>query len=198
MRRTLALLLILAALPGYCLPARAADTASPHSETPLVIYYSRTGTSALMAHCLSEMLGCPREEVRSKKDRFYLGAFTCVNDQLFDRDDEIEPSQTDLRLYDPLIIVTPIWIHKIASPMRTFLKRQDLHGRRVFVIAANQGNYSAEKDGQELRAWLEGRGAKVLAVRGIMTKGAAWERLCREMEALYKQEFSPTGITFGE
>ena len=118
-----------------------------------------------------------------------MGSEMCIRDRLFDRDDEIESSGTEVRLYNPLIIVAPIWIHKIASPMRTYLKQQNLHGRRIYVIAANQGNYTDEKDGQGLRAWLEARGAQVIAVRGIMTKGTAWEQLCREMEALYKKEF---------
>lgn len=185
MHRAFSLFLILAALL-WCCPF---VSAAPHDKNPLVIYYSRTGTSALMAHRLSGLLGCSREEVRSKKNRFYLGAFTCVNDQLFDRDDEIVPSNTDVRLYNPLIIIAPIWIHKIASPMRTFLKQQNLRGTRIYVIAANQGNYTDEKDGRDLRAWLEGCGAQVVAVHGVMTKGAAWEQLCREMETLYQKEF---------
>jgi|YNPNPStandDraft_1061719.scaffolds.fasta_scaffold02430_8 hypothetical protein len=186
MHRTFSLFLILITA---LLWSAALVGAVPQEDKPLVIYYSRTGTSAVMAHRLSELLGCPREEVRSKKNRFYLGAFTCVNDQLFDRDDEFESSGIEVRRYNPLIIVAPIWLHKIASPMRTYLKQQNLHGRRIYVIAANQGNYTDEKDGQELRAWLEARGAQVVAVRGIMTKGAAWEHLRREMDVLYKKEF---------
>jgi len=188
MRRKTAVLLFVLSLLWCCAFAQAAtaDVPAEHPDKPLVIYYSRTGTSAMVAHRISDLLACPREEVRSKKNRFYLGTLTCVNDQLFDRDDENEPSGTKLNEYNPLIIVSPVWIHKLASPMRTYLKNHDLQGRQVYVFATNQGNYTKEKDEHEIRTWLVSRGAKVLDFRGIMTKGKPWEALRRESDALLK------------
>ncbi len=87
MHRKAAMLLLGLSLLWCCAFAPAA-TAAPLPDKPLVIYYSRTGTSAMIAHRISDLLSCPREEVRSQKNRFYLGTVTCVNDQLFDRDDE--------------------------------------------------------------------------------------------------------------
>jgi menaquinone-dependent protoporphyrinogen IX oxidase len=157
-----------------------------HAEEyhPLVLYYSRTGTSAVVAHEISARLACNREEVRSKKNRFYLGTFTCVFDQLFDRDDENEPSHINLADYDPIIIVSPVWIHMLASPMRTYLKQHSLRNKTVYVIATNQGNYTCEKDEQNIRSFLAGLGASVREIRGIMTKGKAWEIMRQEAQEL--------------
>ena len=164
-----------------------ASTAVPAAHKPLVVYYSRTGTSAVIAHEISERLSCPRQEVRSQKNRFYLGAFTCVLDQLLDRDDENEPSHINFTGYDSIIIISPVWLHILASPMRTYLKQHSIKNKTVYVIATNQGNYSPEKDEQKIREFLMGLGASVGEIRGIMTKGKAWEALRLEAEALISQ-----------
>jgi len=179
--KLIAIILLLLSTLFAPLPAQALS-AQPDASKPLVIYYARTGTSALVAHLIADMLSCEREEVRSQKNRFYLGAFTCVNDQLFDRDDVNVPSTRDLRAYNPLIIVTPIWIHKFASPMRTYLNQHSIKGKKVYVIATNQGNYNKEREEIELRGWLAELGATVAGFEGIMTKGKPWETLRSEAE----------------
>lgn len=186
-KNLLLILLFVVFLLCGVVPAQAEEAPADNAFKPLVIYYSRTGTSAVIAHRISDTLACDREEVRSKKNRFYLGAFTCVNDQLFDRDDENEPGIRNVKEYYPLIIVSPIWIHKFASPMRTYLKNHSLKGKEVYVFVTNQGNYSKEKDEQELRAWLTALGAEVKSFTGIMTKGKPWETLRKETDMLLKE-----------
>jgi hypothetical protein len=188
-QRLLFLSILFISLPALSAAEESSSAVGNHEKgfAPLVIYYSRTGTSAMVAHRISDVLSCEREEVRSKKNRFYLGTFTCVNDQLFDRDDENEPGIRNVQEYNPLIIVSPIWIHKFASPMRTYLKKHSLKGKEVYVFATNQGNYSKERDEQELHAWLSSLGAQVKTFNGIMTKGKPWETLRTETDVLLKK-----------
>ncbi len=126
----------------------------------------------------------PGRKCARKKNRFYLGSFTGVFDQLFDRDDENEPSHVSLTDYDPIIIVSPVWIHMLASPMRTYLKQHTVKNKSIFVVASNQGHYTHEKDEQSIREFLTGLGARVRDIRGIMTKEKAWENLRLEAESM--------------
>jgi len=123
------------------------ETFATHSSPkPLVIYYSRTGTTRIIAQNLAKHLPCEMEEIVSRKNRHLWGTITCVLDQLFDRDDEIQPTTKNISAYNPLIIASPVWIHRISSPMRTFLKYSGLKQSDAFLILTNNGNYDAEDE----------------------------------------------------
>jgi hypothetical protein len=126
-------------------------SAPPHEKSvtppvlkPLVIYYSRTGTTRTIARELAHNLSCEIEEIISRKERHSIWAITCVFDQLFNRDDDIEPTRRNLANYNPLIIASPVWLHHISSPMRTFLKHTSVQGKDAFLILTNNGNFDEE------------------------------------------------------
>jgi flavorubredoxin len=110
-------------------------------QNPLIVYYSLTGTTRTIAAELSRALSCETEEIVSQKYRRYLWKITCVNDQLFDRDDDLAPVTTDLTKYNQLIIASPVWIHTISSPMRTLIKYNGFKNKKVWLVLTNQGNY---------------------------------------------------------
>lgn len=66
------------------------EAVEPFSK-PLIVYYSRSGTTRTIAQELSRNLSCEIEEIISQKNRRFWGILTCVHDQLFDRDDNIKP-----------------------------------------------------------------------------------------------------------
>ena len=55
---------------------------------PLIIYYSRLGTTRTIAREMARNLNCEIEEVISNENRHGLWTVNCVFDQLFDWDDE--------------------------------------------------------------------------------------------------------------
>ena len=122
------------------------DFAVTSSIKPLVLFYSRTGTTRTVALELANRLSWEVEEVVSRKNRNYLGTVTCVFDQLFDRDDVVEPAKRDLSGYNPVLIASPVWIHKISSPMRTLLKQSNLEGKDAFLVLTNNGNFDGEDE----------------------------------------------------
>ena len=132
----------------------SAEPTAPPQQTPvihpplkpLVLYYSRTGTTRTIAHELATNLSCEIEEIISRKERHGIWAITCVFDQLFNRDDDIAPPGRAMGNYNPLIIASPVWIHQISSPMRTFLKHAPLKGKDAFLVLTNNGNFD---DGDE-------------------------------------------------
>jgi len=129
---------------------------------PLVLFYSRTGATRTVALELAKLLSWEVEEISSRKNRHYLGTVTCVFDQLFDRDDDVEPVKRNLSGYNPLLIASPVWIHKISSPMRTLLKRSKLEGKDAFLVLTNNGNF----DGEDEKGIREN-----ISSYGLMVKG---------------------------
>ena len=63
-------------------------------------------------------------------------------DQVFDRADEQEPLKQNLGEYNPIILVTPIWLMRLSSPARTFIKQGELNGKDVYIFTVSGGPLS--------------------------------------------------------
>lgn len=87
----------------------------------LVVYYSRTGTTARIAKELCAQLKCDSEEIRDKKDRRgYLGWFIAGRDGWGKKTTVIGKIKHDPSNYDLVIVGTPIWVNTTPA-IRTFL-----------------------------------------------------------------------------
>lgn len=155
------------------------------SSQPLVIYYSRTGTTCTIAQELAKGLSCETEEVISRKNRHFFGTITCVFDQLFDRDDDIEPTKKDLSAYNPLIIASPVWIHRISSPVRTFLKHSEFKKKEAFLILTNNGNYDVEDESTIIQS-AKSYGITTKGCYSICTRGKDKRELRQHATSIVK------------
>lgn len=120
---------------------------SQKASNPIVVYYSRTGKTRIVAHALKEQLACETAEIKSTENRDgFLGVVTCVLDSLLERDDEIEPFNKDIQGHNPIIIASPIWIGKLSSPTRTFMKQVGLKDKDVYIFLTYNGRLTEEKE----------------------------------------------------
>jgi flavorubredoxin len=151
-------------------------TAAETIRKPLILYYSLTGTTRTIAQELSRALSCETEEIVSQKYRQYLWKITCVNDQLFDRDDALAPVKTDLTKYNQLIIASPVWIHTISSPMRTLIKYNGFKNKQVWLVLTNQGNYGPA-DEKAIIQFLNDWGITVRGCYAVCTSAKTGQEL---------------------
>jgi flavodoxin len=107
-----------------------------NSAKPFVVCYSRTGKARMVATALKNQLGCEMGEIVSHSKK---GVFTIMLDQLFNRDDCQDPLSTNLKAYNPIVIVTPVWFMRLSSPARTFMKTADLKGKDVYIFTTSGG-----------------------------------------------------------
>ena len=151
----------------------------------LLVYYSRSGTTRTVAKELARNLSCDTEEIVSRKNRFLWGTLTCIHDQLFDRDDDIEPIKKDLSTYNRLIIASPVWVHRISSPMRTFLKYSGLRGKAVCLVLTNNGNYDDEDQNKVIKS-VESYGIHVYGCYDVCTNEKSKYELRQDARSLLK------------
>jgi menaquinone-dependent protoporphyrinogen IX oxidase len=90
----------------------------------LVVYYSRTGTTARLAHKISELLSADSERIVSKTSYdgslgYWRGAFHTLNDTKV----AIEDAKLSPAKYDLIIVGGPVWGARIANPVRTYLRQ---------------------------------------------------------------------------
>jgi len=171
------LLLLYLSYLSTCKPSSISDesfkpkaVSSAVHYKPFIVYYSRTGTTRIVAFELMNQLFCEIGEVKSKKYRGgFLGAFICVLDQLLDRYDIIEIFTKDLESYSLIIIASPIWIHRLCSPIRTFIKEVGLEGKEVYLFLTNNGDFSKENK-NDIKRVLTSQKIKVKGMYAILTE----------------------------
>ena len=154
-----------------------------HSEDykPLIVYYSRSGNSQIVADTLTEHLACPVEKIQSTKNREgFLGVFTCVLDQLLDRDDIIEPLKTDPKNFNPVILVSPVWIGKLSSPARTCIKQPAFAGKDIYLVITYNGSLTEEKE-KVLKEEISAQGITLKGIYKIITKEKTEDEMKEEV-----------------
>jgi flavodoxin len=88
----------------------------------LLVYYSRTGTTRLVAEAISASLACDVEEIVDTRNRLgILGYLRAGFDAAFRRLTTLKPTRYDPANYDLVIVGTPIWNASLSAPVRTYL-----------------------------------------------------------------------------
>ncbi len=108
----------------------------------LVVYYSYTGHTRMIAESIQKKLGCDILEIKPVKP--YSTNYQTVVDEEQNNDSlnktpEIQKIDKDLKNYDEIIIGSPVWWYTIAPVIRTFLKENDLSGKTIKAFATNAG-----------------------------------------------------------
>ena len=111
-------------------------------DRTLVVFYSYTGTSRRLVQLLCSQLGWPSGEVVEERARSGAsGALRCVADSLLRRQPPIRYQGPDPADFGTVVLVSPIWAYRLASPMRSFVadRRDDLQQIAVLSVMGGSG-----------------------------------------------------------
>jgi flavodoxin len=145
-----------------------------------IVYYSRTGTVRQVAEAVAARSGWPLAEVADAKSRAgILGDLRCVIDNLLQRKVEFRYSGPALDRCEHVVVLAPVWMGRLAAPMRSFLAASvstpPLPARvSAICVMAARGGFQAEAE----IARLTGRKpapALVLFERDVLSGEAAAE-----------------------
>ena len=106
----------------------------------LVVFYSRTENTARLAHKLSELIGADSDRIISKASYdgwlgYWRGAFHSLNDTRV----AIEDAKLSPAKYDLVIVGGPVWGGRIASPVRTYLRRYGAEFKKTAFFVTQGG-----------------------------------------------------------
>jgi len=104
----------------------------------LVVYYSLTGNTRLIAQAVAHKVGADLLEIRTARDpisklgflRFPVSGFQA----LFRLAPRLRPVEVAPNEYDLLFIGTPVWAGGYAPAIRTFLSRFTLEGKKIALF----------------------------------------------------------------
>ena len=108
----------------------------------LVVYFSYTGHTKLIAEKIKDRLNCDILELK-RVEPYSSDYNEVVNDEQNGENSniisEIEDINIDLSKYDEIILGTPVWWYRPAPVVRAFLKKYDLSGKTIIPFATNAG-----------------------------------------------------------
>ncbi len=133
-----------------------------------VLYYSRTGTTAVAAKALSERINGDLIEIKDLKNREgVMGWLRAGRDAGGNKTTQIEPS-VDTSDYDTLCLGTPVWNNKPSPAFNTMIKNFEVRGKDVVLFVTSGG--SVNKPLKVMSNAVEAVGGNVLKTFAITGK----------------------------
>jgi Flavodoxins len=116
----------------------------------LVVFYSRTGNTKIVAEALAGALGADIESIVS--DTRGKGMGRLVLQTLFKTRTRIDAPKNDASLYDLVVIGTPVWARNVSGPVRTYLAQNKSKFKTVafFCTYGGSGSEKALKTMEKL------------------------------------------------
>ncbi len=106
----------------------------------LVVYYTRTGNTRFVAETLAANMGADIEEVIDLKKRSGTFAYlTGGGDARRGKETDIAPTKRMPADYELVVVGSPVWAGRPAPAITTYLKRNDLSGKKVAVFFTKGG-----------------------------------------------------------
>jgi flavodoxin len=113
----------------------------------LVVYYSRTGSARFVAETIAAEVGADIEEVIDLKKRSGpIGFFIGGSDARRGKETKISPTTKSSSDYDLVFVGTPVWASRPSPAIVTYLKKNDLSGKKVALFFTRGGKKPAAFD----------------------------------------------------
>ena len=135
----------------------------------IIIYYSYTGHTKMIAEYMAKKLNCEALELKPIKP--YSTDYQTVVDEEQTNDTELhlreyESLNVDLKNYDEIILGTPVWWYSISPVIRSFLKQEDLTDKTILPFATNAGWLG--KTFKEIESLAKNKNAKVVSGLNVL------------------------------
>ena len=120
----------------------------------LMVYYSLEGNTEYAVNKIAETCGFDTLRlvpVNKYPDRGFKKFFWGGKSSVMAETPELEPYMFDSDSYDRIIFGFPVWAGNVTPPIRTFVKENDLKGKRIAAVACQSGA-GAEKAFGKLKA----------------------------------------------
>lgn len=155
----------------------------------LIVYYSLEGNTEYAAKQIASLTGADTLRIEPEKSypdsgfrKFFWGGKSAVMAET----PKLKPYRFRASDYDRIVFGFPVWASNVTPPIRTFIKENDLRGKRVAAFACESGA-GAEKAFGRLKAALgiEALEAELILIdpkaRPSDENGRRLRAFCREL-----------------
>ena len=101
-----------------------------------VISYSLTGNNSALAKSVARELGAAHIEVTEAKKRTN---WTIATDLIFGKCPKVTPSADIVNSYETIVLVGPVWMSCVASPLHCYIKEIKRMGKEFSFVSISGG-----------------------------------------------------------
>ncbi len=152
----------------------------------LIVYYSLTGKTKLVAEAIAQSLNVDIRRVEDLKKRGVLGRLSGAISAARDTSGRIKPMDFDTHSYDLVFIGTPVWAFKPTPAINAFISKADFKNKKVilFVTMGSAGDKSAINAMSDA---IKLKGGEIINSFAIRTGGVKNEKLIEEGNQIGRQ-----------
>ena len=151
----------------------------------LIIYYSESGSTEVMARTLSMHLKADIIGIKDLKNRKgFANRLLSSVDAFRESKTEISPAKLDLTDYDLIYIGTPTWAGKPVPAIITLIDRCNWTGKDVILFTTMTKDGSDETTLERLEEKVSMRGARVVESFSLNTKNKSPEKIINDTERI--------------
>jgi len=152
----------------------------------LVVYYSLTGKTELVAKGIARGLNVDMRKVEDLKKMGVFGRLSGAISAAKGASSEIKTMDFDIHNYDLVFIGTPVWAFKPTPQINAFISKADFKDKKViiFVTMGGTGDKSTIK---ALVNAIKSKGGKVINSFAIRTGGVRSEKIIEKGEEIGRQ-----------
>ena len=162
---------------------------------PAVIYFSRSGNTALAARHIANRMNARLVELSAPAYELGLGGWCNAMRDARGRTVDITPRTMDLSAYDPIYLGSPIWLYSPAPPIWVFAESNRFDGKRVVLFNTFNSKFEVEYI-EQLRKIVMERGALSFehryVRRGRMTQQISADSMLRNINTTWDLVDSPS------
>jgi len=143
----------------------------------MVVYYSKTGSTKIVAERLAEKLGFAVEGLEDSKPRPSAGP---VLSGILNLTVALRDPLPDIKNVGLIVLVTPIWAWHPTPQISTFVKRSGISGKKVFLVGVGAGATN-DKAMRRFARRVSKKGGEVIGTKSL--KGLQLKQALEEIEA---------------
>jgi len=143
----------------------------------LVVYYSLTGKTKLVAQAIAETLNATLVEIEERRPIpipfvYLSGGFAAITN----RGTKINPIDIDLKQYETIFIGSPVWASRPTPAINSFIYQTNFEGRSIIPFFTMAGD-NAEKALANITAKIERSQGKVAGSFAITSYRVSDEKI---------------------
>lgn len=157
------------------------------SSNTLVVFFSRSGNTELMARKIAEIKNAAVVPIESDRDKIgFFGWIQSLQDAR-KTEAEITPSKIDLTAYDTIYIGSPIWLYSPVPQVFEFARNNDFTGKKVVLFNSMNSKFEQQYI-DDFKNIVEQNGGifdkHLYIIRGRMTQQMDTDTFLKEVDKL--------------
>ncbi len=157
------------------------------SSNTLVVFFSRSGNTELMARKIAELKKAHVIPIQSERNKIGFSGWIEALTDARKTTIEISPSKVDLSKYDTIYIGSPIWLYSPAPQVFEFAKHNDFTGKNVILFNSMNSKFE-QKYIDDFKNTIEENGGTfekhIYIIRGRMTQQMDTDSFLKEVAAI--------------